>query len=94
MSQEKILKLEDKLFLVRTKPDKISHITVDQAKCDACSRKICVVLCPSGTYKEENGKLLATFENCLECGTCQIACPQAIRWENPRGGFGVTFRNG
>jgi NAD-dependent dihydropyrimidine dehydrogenase PreA subunit len=36
-----------------------------------------------------------SYEGCLECGTCMIACSEgAIDWRNPRGGFGVSLRYG
>lgn len=93
----KKLSLEDKLFLVKTKKDTVSHIKVDQEICRRCSYKKCVVLyvCPAKTYEERDGKIEAAYENCLECGTCRVACTDgAITWENPRGGFGVSFING
>ena len=89
------LKLEDKLFLVKTKKDKISHIRIDREKCKDCSDKACLTICPANTYEEIDGGIEAAYENCLECGSCGVACRQgAITWENPRGGFGVTYING
>ena len=37
--------------------------------------------------------IVISFEACLECGTCRIAC-EFIDWRNPKGGFGVCFRFG
>jgi ferredoxin like protein len=38
------------------------------------------------------------YENCLECGTCQISCDhggnKGITWHNPQGGFGIIFQYG
>ena len=91
----KKLKLEDKLFLVKTRKDKISHIKIDQRECRDCSFKACLIVCPANTYVQTNGKIEAAYENCLECGSCRVACSKgAISWENPRGGFGVTYING
>ncbi|HOW35381.1 MAG TPA: 4Fe-4S dicluster domain-containing protein [Candidatus Omnitrophota bacterium] len=91
----KKLTLEDKLALVKTKKDSISHITVDETKCLKCQNKPCLTICPSKTYEEINGKIVVNYENCLECGTCRVACTDgAIDWQNPRGKFGVAFING
>ncbi|UCC95290.1 MAG: 4Fe-4S dicluster domain-containing protein [Candidatus Omnitrophota bacterium] len=89
------LTLEDKLFLVKITKDKISHINIDQTKCRECTTKVCLTVCPANTYEEMNGEIKANYENCLECGSCRLACKKgAIDWENPRGGFGVTYSNG
>ncbi len=91
----KKLKLEDKLFLVQTKKDRLSHITIDEAKCRDCGDRICLTICPAKTYERINGRVKIAYENCLECGSCMVACTKgAISWENPRGGFGVTYANG
>ena len=89
------MSLEAKLALVKNLKDSVSHIEIDQAKCLCCKNKICLNICPAKTYEEIDGKINAAYENCLECGSCRIACPDgAIHWENPRGKFGVSFING
>ena len=46
-------------------------------------------------YKLEGNKIIIGYENCLECGTCRLACPyENISWKYPRGGFGVKYRYG
>lgn len=91
----KSISLEDKLFLVKVKKDAQSHIKVNQEKCNSCVNKICLVVCPANTYEEIDGKINASYDNCLECGSCRVACAEgAIAWENPHGGFGVSFING
>lgn len=91
----KKLSLEDKLFLVKTKKDTVSHIEVDKIKCRRCQSKICLRVCPAKTYEEHDGEIVVAYENCLECGSCRVVCSDgAIHWENPRGGMGVTFING
>jgi ferredoxin like protein len=93
--EKKKMSLEDKLALVKTKKDTVSHITVDLDKCVVCKNKVCLFICPAKTYEEIDGKLVVNYENCLECGTCRIVCEDGvIQWENPRGKFGVTFLNG
>ncbi|MBI3752904.1 MAG: hypothetical protein HY266_02515 [Deltaproteobacteria bacterium] len=42
---------------------------------------------------DEKENIAISFEACLECGTCRIAC-EFIDWKNPRGGFGVCYRYG
>ncbi|MBF0531958.1 MAG: 4Fe-4S dicluster domain-containing protein [Candidatus Omnitrophica bacterium] len=87
--------LEDKLFLVKTKKDTVSHIKVNSKMCKHCASKMCLIVCPAKTYEERKGVIEANYENCLECGSCRVICTDgAIEWENPRGGFGVTFING
>lgn len=88
--------IEDKLFLVKYKPDKESHIEVDQELFKADKLKAVLYICPAKTYElnEETGECMIAFENCLECGTCRIACAEYVRWKYPRGGFGVQYRFG
>ncbi|MCX6639937.1 MAG: 4Fe-4S dicluster domain-containing protein [bacterium] len=97
-SEESKLKetIEDKLFLVKYKPDKESHIQVDQVKFKADRIKAVLYICPAKTYElnEETGECMVAFENCLECGTCKVACAEYVKWVYPRGGFGVQYRFG
>lgn len=87
--------LEEKLFLVKNKKDTVSHIKIDHKACLECEHEICLIICPAKTYEKKHGKITANYENCLECGSCRVACTDgAIVWENPRGGFGVSFSNG
>ena len=89
------LNLEDKLYLVKTEKDTESHIIVDQTKCRDCRHKVCLTVCPANTYEEMKDSIKVNYENCLECGSCHVACRKsAIKWKNPRGGFGVTYING
>ena len=88
--------IEDKLFLVKYKIDKESHIEVDQEKFKVDPQKAILYICPAKTYtlNEETGECLVSFENCLECGTCRIAGSGYVKWRYPRGGFGVHYRFG
>jgi len=91
----KKMTLEQKLALVKTRKDSVSHIEVDQGLCSRCSQKVCLTICPAKTYEEINGRIHTAYENCLECGSCRLVCPLGgIKWENPRGKFGVIFLNG
>ena len=57
--------------------------------------KPCLYICPVQNYVIVDDKLVFSWQGCVECGACRIACPHdAIEWEYPRGGFGVCFRYG
>ena len=86
--------LAEKLYLVRFKTDTESHLKVDPAKCKTCKDKKCIYICPAEVYKlDEKENNAISYEACLECGTCRIAC-EFIDWRNPKGGFGVCYRYG
>jgi len=93
------------------------HIEVNDEACRAqCPELACLYVCPANVYSEQNGRIVADWAGCLECGTCKVACPPvslkdpaskpalhvdtpsadrpALRWEYPRGGFGVIYRSG
>jgi ferredoxin like protein len=98
MSQ-KFLSLDARLGLDKYEIDEAqSHIQVDQERCQACDRKPCLTVCPAQVYQWVENHVAVRYENCLECGTCQIACSHGgqggITWQNPQGGFGIQFRYG
>lgn len=73
-----------------------SHIHVDQELCRSTGTgRAIIAVCPAGVYSERDGEVLVDYAACLECGTCRaVAAPGALTWHYPRGGFGVTFREG
>ncbi len=94
--------LSEKLFLVRFKTDTESHLKVNPEKCKVCKDKSCIYICPAEVYKlavseanlmDEMENITISYEGCLECGTCRIAC-EFIEWKNPKGGYGVCYRFG
>ncbi len=88
-------KLEERLGLLKYNFDKEPHIKVNMEKCEHCDPRACVAGCPAGCFKVQEEKLVFTYEDCIECGTCKIICPRnAIEWNYPRGTFGVSFRHG
>lgn len=94
-AQHRELSLEDKLFTVSRRRQKESHIKVDSSLCGACSSRICTRICPAGVYvwNEEEESIRIQYENCLECGSCRVACEMgAIEWMNPPGGTGIEYR--
>lgn len=91
--------LEEKLYRVRYEVDKDHpHIRVDQEVCRKCVKRVCTFICPAGVYMESPstpGQIQVRYENCLECGTCRVACAcEGIRWDYPNGGMGVQYRFG
>ncbi|PUA30994.1 MAG: 4Fe-4S ferredoxin [Candidatus Terraquivivens tikiterensis] len=91
----KRIRLEDALnanvWDVDTKP----HIIVDSEKCAGCADKACTYLCPGGCFTLLAGKVLYSYEGCLECGTCRVVCPKgAVTWNYPLSGRGVQYRFG
>ncbi|MHA1608604.1 MAG: ferredoxin family protein [Candidatus Njordarchaeales archaeon] len=92
---ERKLSIDERLSLDNFEIDKESHIIVDTNICKRCVSKVCVYACPAHLYRLENGEIIFNHEGCLECGTCRIVCPLgAIKWNNPRGGFGIHYRYG
>ena len=72
------------------------HIAVDNEICrKVCGDKLCLWVCPANVYAEHDGAIAADWAGCLECGACRAACPHdALKWEYPRGGFGIVYRYG
>ena len=90
------MNIEDKLYRVRFNVDRDNpHIKVNNGICKGCNNKVCLSVCPVENYTLEDGEIVVSWQGCLECGACHIACTKgAIEWEYPRGGFGVCFRFG
>lgn len=92
------MKLEDKLFVNRFKPDSTPHLKVkDPNTCLKCKNKQCAPCCPTQCYTiDEEGKASVSCEGCVECGTCKIVCNEFnnIEWKYPRGGFGILYKFG
>lgn len=89
--------LPEKLFLLRFRVDRESHLILNREVCWECDERICLLICPSEVYRwdEVRKEITVSYEGCLECGTCRIACEEgAIEWRNPGGGFGVSYRFG
>ena len=92
------MKIEDRLFLVKFKPDEISHLVIkNQDVCRQCQSKPCLYICPADVYGwDENLEIVTiAYEGCFECGACRIGCPSFnIEWRYPKGGYGVGYRYG
>lgn len=90
------MKVEEKLLRNFYRVDQTSHIEINKGACRLCEIKPCIKACPAGLYSlNEKGELTVEYSGCLECGTCFIICPrEAIRWDYPRGGYGIQYRFG
>ncbi len=89
----KPMKLDDLLGRNIYDVDEEPHIIVDYEKCDQCNAKPCLHLCPAGCYTLAEGRILFSYEGCLECGTCRAICPMdAVKWSYPKSGRGVFYR--
>jgi len=90
--------LEDRLATVKFNAAPEPHITLDKNKCKVCKDRICIAVCPVGNYQLNESdplEIILSWEGCMECGTCRIACPHgAVAWRYPIGGKGVCFRLG
>lgn len=88
--------IEEKLFSIRYRCDQASHLTIrEQSVCQACTEKACLTFCPAAVYAFRDGEIHVAYENCIECGTCRIACShQNIAWQYPKGGYGIAYKIG
>ena len=87
---------QEKISTVRFRVDDRPHIVVDGDICRECSLHSCVHACPANLFSLlSDGSILFNYEQCVECGTCYVACNRegAISWSYPRGGYGVSFRD-
>ncbi len=72
-----------------------AHITIDPEICETCPHQMCMYSCPANCFTLVDGRMTFQYEDCVECGTCDIVCtPGSVEWNNPRGGFGVKYRHG
>lgn len=78
-----------------TDAHEFQHITVDPDICETCPHTMCMNACPAKCFEFVNGRMQFTYEDCVECGTCDIVCtPGSVKWNNPRASFGVNYRYG
>jgi len=51
------------------------HIVVTPSVQRRLQDQGCLFVCPAGVYSEQEGKIVADWSGCVECGTCKAACP-------------------
>ncbi len=89
------MKIEERLFLDRFNVNDQNHLVVDTSKCLECANKPCTTVCPVDDYNWDNGKLIVSYEGCVECCACEVVCPfNKIKVTYPPAGKGVSFRFG
>lgn len=89
--------IAERLYTIRYKVDDVSHLRIkDQDVCLKCENRVCEFVCPAEVYEwnESEKETTVAFENCVECGTCRVVCPENIEWVYPKGGYGVTYKFG
>lgn len=78
-----------------TDSHKNAHISINSKICDECPHRLCIAACPAKCFTIIDGRIAFQFEDCLECGTCDIICDKdSIDWRNPRGTYGVHYSMG
>ncbi|MHA1912427.1 MAG: ferredoxin family protein [Candidatus Kariarchaeaceae archaeon] len=95
-SKDKIVKqdIKNKLGNVNfvTDGEENAHITIKPEICVQCPHYMCMYGCPTRCYNLVDGKMSFQFEDCVECGTCDLLCDQgSVTWNHPRGSFGVKY---
>ena len=94
----KNLSVPERLALNRyVTDDAESHITVNQDIARATGTdELLIACCAAHVYsRQPDGTIAVEFAACLECGTClAIAAPGALTWHYPRGGMGISYREG
>ena len=92
------ISLEGKLDLININIDKSDFIKVDTNICKKCEDKPCLYICPAKVYQIENKELVYNVEGCIELGACYIVCHKlgkgAIKWNYPKGNYGVNYKFG
>ncbi len=87
---------EDKIVFTLYNIGEKAHIVLNDDKCNySCKERYCTFICPAGCfeYDDDQKKIVFSFEGCLECGSCRVACEKdAIDWSHPEGGYGVIYR--
>ncbi len=91
--------LERKLSLnaYNVDPNRVHIWIIDSDTCLQCERQQCINCCPAACYAPlEDGRVLFSYEGCVECGTCRIVCDEYenVGWTYPTAGHGIQYRFG
>ena len=87
--------LEERLFTVHRRTSSECHIKIDELLCKRCAKRVCTYICPAEAFvwDQAESRIEVRYENCLECGTCWVACEmQAIEWSYPAWGAGISYK--
>jgi len=97
-------KLTDKMLEVKARlgtteynfdSEEHAHITINPDICKDCPHHMCMYGCPSLCFTLVKKQMTFQYEDCVECGTCDILCDRgSVKWNNPRGTFGVKYKYG
>lgn len=97
MSKKIKIDIKNKIGVTTWKTDahERAHITIDIGICGKCPHQLCIAGCPTECFKIYDGKMTFQYEDCVECGACDVMCDQgSVKWTNPRGTYGVTYTRG
>lgn len=87
--------IEDKLAINKYDVDREVHIRIKEEICQKCEDYPCLYVCPADCFKLAENHITLSYEGCLECGSCRIACERdSIEWAWPRGGLGICYQYG
>lgn len=86
----KQIKLEDLLQRNVYDVDEEPHIVVLNS--EGLPKEALIRLCPAGCYTMVGGKLLFSYEGCLECGLCRVIGGSGVKWDYPKSGRGIQYR--
>lgn len=89
----KVPPLNVRLGATRFDPDSRPHIDPSRLRAGTPQARAVIAVCPAGVYRESGTDVVADDAACLECGACVAVAPDLL-WHYPRGGSGVTFRQG
>ena len=86
--------IAERLATLHFRVDDTAHISVDGNGCGQCGGHPCLDFCPAHCFTPDgSGGIDYYYVGCVECGTCLILCEgDAIRWNYPRGGYGISYR--
>ena len=90
------MEIEEKLALLNYKTDpEYEHITINPKICETCPDHFCTSACPAKCYTLIEGRINFKYEDCVECGTCDVACAHgSVMWTNPKDGHGIKYKFG
>lgn len=83
-----------RLGTTRFVTDTIRHIDPSRLRAGSPAARAVMAVCPAGVYREQGDAVVADDAACLECGACLAVVDEGLDWAYPRGGHGVSFRQG